>query len=155
MAVEISRELADIIADKDTLKVIASIDKNGDPHVVYKGSLSVNEQGYLEYYEVIETSQTNKNLTNSIWFNKKIAINILSKDKKSFQIKGIIYKAITSGKYFEKAYKQLHERPGSPDLSTVWIITPEKIIDESFAVRLKEETERHPHIIHLDKIVKE
>lgn len=48
MAAIISEKLKEYINAKDTLKVVASIDKNGVPHIVFKGSLHVNEDGNIE-----------------------------------------------------------------------------------------------------------
>lgn len=82
MAITINNEIRELLRDKQTLKVLASVDKTGKPHVAFKGSIDVDEDGNLYYLEVLESSQTNKNLTNSIWFDKYVAINILVPTKK-------------------------------------------------------------------------
>jgi hypothetical protein len=145
------KEIQDIIAAPDTLKVLASNDKNGVPHVVFKGSIHVNEDGNLVYYEVLESAQTNKNLVHSIWFDKKVAINILSSDRQSFEIVGRPLRSITAGQEFEKTYVQLREAKGDVDLAAIWIIEPESIKNETFAVRVKEDEEKYPVLKHLDR----
>ncbi|MBR6222925.1 MAG: pyridoxamine 5'-phosphate oxidase family protein [Lachnospiraceae bacterium] len=152
MADIISKELKDIIADPNTLKVLATVDKNGVPHVVFKGSFHVNEEGNLVFYEVLESAQSNKNLVHSIWFDKKVAINILSADKQSFEIVGKPLKSITAGREFEKTYIALRESKGDIDLAAIWIIEPEQIKNETFSVRVSEDEEKYPILKHLDRL---
>lgn len=151
----ISEEVKNVINAPDTVKVLATTDPQGVPHAVFKQSLHVNEDGNLEYYEIMETSQTNKNVTYGIWFDKQVSINVLAGDRRSFQIKGIPKKAIIAGAYFEKVYRELGEKRQDSDLSTIWIIEPRQIVEETFQKRLQEEEEKHPHILHLDRIAKE
>lgn len=152
-SVQLSQEIIDTIHSEDTIAAIATIDKNGIPHVTYKDSFSVTENGELEFLEIIETSVTNKNLTYHLWFNKLVTINFLSKDKKSFLIKGKVERAIISGKEFEKRYVALRKKLGDIDLATVWRIAPTDFINNSFEKRRLEEEEAHPLLRHLDRLV--
>ncbi len=153
MAVVLSDDIKALLQEEDTVKAVASVDRDGNPHVTYKGSLHVNKDGNLEFYELIESSQTNKNLVSSIWFTQKVAINILGKDKRSYQIKGIPYKAIIAGREFQKHYELVQEQLGSIDLSTIWVIEPEEVIEESLEKRRLEEEKAHPLLGHLDRWV--
>lgn len=64
MTLVINDELRAMIADKESLKILASVDMNGNPHVVAKGSIELSEDGkQLVYMELLEGSRTNKNLT--------------------------------------------------------------------------------------------
>lgn len=154
MSEVISEELRNIINDPETLKVIASVSVDGDIHVVYKQSLHVNDEGLLEFNEIIESSQNNKNMVNSIWFDKEIAINVLSKDRRSFEIKGVVHKAYIAGAYFEEVYRKVTEELGCYDLSTVWTIKVKSASEKTFAKRAKEEEQLHPSFRHLDRLVK-
>lgn len=154
MADIISKKLKEIIAAPDTLKVLGSVDKNGIPHVVFKGSIHVNEEGNLVYYEILESAKSNQNLVHSIWFNKKVAVNILSGDKQSYEIIGKPLKSITAGKEFENIYIALRESKGDVDLAAIWIIEPESVRNESFAVRIAEDEEKYPILKHLDRLYK-
>jgi hypothetical protein len=153
MAVELNDDIKALLQEKDTIKAIASVDREGNPHVTYKDSLHINKDGNLEFYELIETSQTNKNFVSSIWFNHKVAINILGRDKRSYQIKGTPYKAIIAGREFQRHYDLVQEQFGDIDLSTVWVIEPEEVIEESFEKRRLEEEKAHPLLGHLDRWV--
>ncbi|WP_054749851.1 pyridoxamine 5'-phosphate oxidase family protein [Ruminiclostridium josui] len=126
MAITINNEIRELLRDKQTLKVLASVDKTGKPHVAFKGSIDVDEDGNLYYLEVLESSQTNKNLTNSIWFDKYVAINIFGANKKSYQIKGIPVKLHISGPLFEEKYKQAVEKHPGIGISGIWVIRQKK-----------------------------
>ncbi len=156
MANIISDELKEIIADKETLKIVSTVGKDGVPHAVYKGSLHINEDGYIEYYELLESAKDNQNFIYSLWFDKKIAVNILSKDKKSFEIIGKPVRSIVSGKKFLDTYAALKEARGnSSDLGAIQIIEAEEVREETYAVRKKEDEETYPILKHIDRLVKE
>ena len=152
MAITISNEVKEIINSPDTLKVLATVSREGVPHVVFKGSIKVNEEGLIEYLEIIESSQTNKNMVNSIWFNKTVAINVFQ-NKRSFQIKGKVKQSIIAGRKFEERYIQIKEKK-NVDLSAIYLIEPEEIQEESFEKRRLEELEKHPILQHLDRLTK-
>lgn len=153
MAVEINKEIRELLKDKQTIKALATIDKTGKPHVSFKGSIDIDEEGNLYFLEVLESSQTNKNLTYSIWFDRYVAITVYGTDKRSWQIKGIPQKVHISGPLFEEKYTQIVERTPGADLAGVWVIRPEEIREETFAVRLQEQKEKHPIIGHLDQLI--
>lgn len=149
----ISEELRKIIQEPETLKVISATDKNGVPHVVFKGSLHVEDDKFV-FYDLLQSSRINKNLVSSIWYDKKVAINILSKDFRSFHIVGVPEKSVTAGKYFEGIYQSLREKRGDVDLNAIWYIKPEEIKQVTFKKRKAEEEENFPLLKHLDRIVR-
>jgi hypothetical protein len=149
----IDKALADTINAPDTLKVLATIDKNNVPHVVYKGSLHADENGNLTFLELLESSRSGQNLVHSIWFDKKIAINVLDKDKNSYEIIAKPIRCITCGKEFEQAYENVRARLGDVDLSAIWIAKPEQVTNETYKARLKDEQENYPILKHLDRLV--
>lgn len=150
MAIGISEKARKMIENPSSLKVLATVGPDGKPHVVCKGSLSVNSDGQLEYLELIESSQTGKNMVYSIWNNKTVAINVTD-ESRSIQIKGIPVRALISGKRFEESYRHAKESLGV-DLSTVWLIEPIEEINENFEERRKTEESLHPILKHLDQI---
>lgn len=153
MGIKLDKEIVKMIDNPDSIKILATVDKNGEPHVVVKESIKVNEDGFIEYLDYIESSQTNKNMVHSIWFGKRVAINIFSGDK-SFQIKGIPYRALIHGHEFEERYRIAKEQKGV-DLSTVWWIEPVEIKNQTLNTRIRIEKEEHPILGHLDWITKE
>ncbi len=154
MAVELNDKVKELLRDTTTFKVLATTGKDGVPHVVVKRTLHLGEDGNLVYLELLESSQTNKNLVRSIWFDRKVAVAIGGKDGESYQIIGKPVKALITGPVFQHHYASIRERLGDVDLATVWIIEPEKVTDQSFSARRREEEALHPTFAHLDRLAK-
>jgi len=154
MSVEISDEIKLIFAEKETLKALASVDKHGVPHVVFKGSIQVAPEGHITYLEILESSQTNKNLTYALWFDKQVTINVVSKERRSFQIKGKPRKVHVAGPLFEQKYAEVTSRLPEADLSGVWEIEPLEVREQTFPVRLAQQKRDFPFIGHLDQDLK-
>lgn len=151
----ISEELKKYINQSGTLKSIATVSREGIPHVAYKGTLHT-EENQIVFYDLIQSSQTNKNLVNAIWYEQKVAVNILTEDKRSFLIVGNPIKSVTAGKAFEKIYVELQEKLGQEtDLNAIWYIQPISIREETYLQRKQEEETKYPYIKHLDRIVDE
>lgn len=152
----ISDELKEIINDPTSLKSVATVSREGIPHVTYKDSLHY-EDGEIVFYDYIQSSQTNKNLVNAIWFEGRVAINILNdngKEKSSFLIVGKPVRCVTAGREFENLYISLQDKYGKDmDLSAIWYIKPEAVRNESLFVRKKEEETKYPYIMHIDRLV--
>ena len=155
MRLKLDESLAALINDPQSVKALASIGKDGEVHLVFKGSISVNRDGNIEYLELLETSQTNKNLVHSLWFTRPVSITVLAPDRSSWQIKGVPLKALVSGKEFEKNYIAVREKLGKEaDLSTVWIIEPREAREQSYPVRRQQEENKYPLIAHLDRFTR-
>lgn len=152
----ISDEVKEIINNPLTFKSVATVSREGLPHVAYKGSLHIEDETIV-FYDFIQSSQINKNLVNAIWFNGKAAINIYyddGKEKKNFLIIGKPVKCVTAGRKFEDIYISLQDKYGKDmDLSAIWYIEPESIRDESFLSRKKEEESKYPYIMHIDRLL--
>jgi hypothetical protein len=156
MAFALSQGAVQAAKEESSVKIIATVGKEGIPHTVIKDSLTILEDGTVAFYELLETSQTQKNLMYSIWFNKLVAINILTKNGKSYQLKGLPKKAIVAGQEFQKAYEDVQSHIGPDiDLSAVWLITPSEEREQTFLVRREIEETAHPYEIHIDRIAKE
>jgi hypothetical protein len=155
MAVKINGELKTLIADPSTLKVIASVDMEGRPHVTVKGSLDVTDDGSLRYLEFFENSRTNKNLLASLWYEKQVAVNIVAADKRSFQIKGRVVRSVIAGREFEKQYVLAQTRDPQNDLSSIYIIEADEVIEQTYRVRREEEAKKNPLYVHLDRLTKQ
>jgi len=149
----ISKELIEIINTRAVFKALASIDKNGRPHVVFKGSLHANEEGLLVYYELLESSRSNQNLVHSIWFDKYVAVNVVTQEGESYEILCKPKRSLTSGREFEKAYTDLIEKRPNDDLGAIWILEPYEVTNETYAVRKKEQNDTYPIIDHIDKYI--
>jgi hypothetical protein len=152
MNICIDDKLAQTINNPSTVKAVATVSKDGVPHVVYKGSLMAHD-GNIIFYELMESSRNGQNLVYSIWFDKKVAINVLDSQGSSYEIVGRPSRCITCGREFEEIYKSVREKLGDVDLSAIWVIEPEEIREETFSVRKQQEEERYPIIKHLDRFL--
>ena len=155
MAVQLSDDIIELFADGETTKVLATLDADGFPHAVVKQSLQPAEDGLIIYLELLESSRTNKNLVRSLWFDQRVAIALRGKDGRSWQVKGKPVKTHITGPLFQKHYSAVREKLGDVDLAAVWVIEPEEVIEESFAVRKAEEERKHPFFTHLDRLAKQ
>lgn len=149
---KLPKEVADIISDPESIKILTTVDEEGNPHVAFKDDLTVLDDGNLAFGEEFEGSQTNVNLVRSIWFDKNVELTVRDKSGTTFQIVGKPYRYAHSGPLFKKFYMAEREKRGSDsELAGVWIITPEKVRNETYEVRKKEEDEKHPFFRHFDR----
>lgn len=155
MSAILSTEVIDLLNDPDTIKVLATVDTEGRPHADIKKSLHTEDDGTLHLLEILETSTTGRNLLSSLWFDKKVAIALHGKDGRSVQIKGRPLKCHISGPLFQHHYVKVRERLGDVDLAAVWVIAPEEVNEKNFAQRKAQQDAERPHLIHLDRLVKE
>lgn len=154
MGITFQKELIELLEKRDTVKILATTDDKGAPHVVVKQSLQLNESNQLIYFELLESSQTNKNLVRSMWFNRPITVAVIGTEGESYQIKGKSVKTIVSGLLFRDYYVQIREQLGDVDLAAVWVIEPLEVINQSFDARSREEEIKHPYFKHLDRLAK-
>lgn len=156
MSVQLDKKVIDAINDPNSIKVVATISKEGIPHVTPKGSISLDENGRIRFLELLEKSQTQKNLVYSIWFDKYIAINIITSDRKSYLIKGKAFKTINSGKVFQDTYVDVQKKLGNDiDLSSIWLIDITDVSEQTFAVRREILETAYPYEIHVDRLAKD
>ncbi|MBQ8139811.1 MAG: hypothetical protein IJ195_10190 [Lachnospiraceae bacterium] len=154
MSIKLSQEIVDAINNPTSIKVIASKDRFGTVNVVAKGSIRVTEDGKIRVLELLESAQSNKNLTYSLWFNQTVAINVITTEKKSYQVKGVPVKAVIHGHEFEEAYKEVIAKDPENDLAAIYYIEPELEKNETYTVRREEQKKEHPLYFHIDKIAK-
>ena len=137
----------------DSLKILATSDRYGCPHIVIDNKIELNDEGDIIYLEFLENSQSNSNLINSLWFKKPLIVHV-KKGGEEYAVQGIPKYSIISGPIFEKYYQEAISKDESADLSTVWVIKPTKVIDESFSYKKEKEIEEHPLVVHLDHLAK-
>ena len=154
MTTKLNEEIIALFNSSDSTKAIATVDNHGAPHVAVKPFIYVDERGKLLYLELVEASRTQKNLVRSIWFDKKVSVSVSGPNGQSWQIKGKPIKALVTGDLFLHHYKVVREKLGDIDLSAVWVIEPEEIINENILVRYAEEELAHPVFRHLDRLLK-
>jgi len=149
---KLPKEVADLINDPESIKIVATTDEKGNPHCAVKDFFTLFEDGNLAFAEEFEGSQTNVNLVRAIWFDKNVELTVRGKDGTTFQIKGKPCKYVYIGELFKKFYLAAREKWGpDSELAGVWVITPQEVKNETYEVRKKEEDEKHPFFRHLDR----
>lgn len=150
--VRLPKEIADIINEPGAVKVLTTVDEEGNPHASFKDGLTVLEDGSLAFGEEFEGSQTNVNLIRSLWFNKTVELTVRGGAGTTYRIAGKPYRYDHAGPLFKKFYAAERQKRGADsELAGVWVVVPEQFRDETYAVRKKEEDERHPFFRHFDR----
>jgi len=150
----LSSEVIALVKSQQTVKVIATSDGEGVPHVVVKATIGVNDRGNLTLVELIESSATGRNLVRSIWYERTVSILAIGGDGHAVQIKGIPERAHVRGPVYRAAYEVFSKLYPGTDPAAVWEIRPIEVIDQSWQSRLADENRKHPYFLHLDKIAK-
>lgn len=153
MPFEWNAEALSLFNDPNSLKILATTDSQGSPHIAVDNNIRLDEEKNIIYLEHLETSRCNSNLVNSLWFKKSVTVHIKSGERE-YAVQGIPIYSIISGPVFEKYYQEALAADESADLSTVWVIQPAKVFNESFEYKETQEKEKHPLIMHLDHLAK-
>lgn len=148
------KEIKELIADPNAVKIVSTVSREGVPHAARKGSLHLTKDGYLAWYELIETSITNRNMVYALWFHKRVAISLYRKEQ-AYLIEAEPYRTITAGRFFEEAYQRVDAWGKDYDLSAVWLVRPVLVVNENPQIRRDEERKAHPILTHLDRLVVE
>lgn len=154
MDISLPKEIIDLLEDKNTVKLLATVDQDGHPHLVVKQTIRADDQGNLIYFELLESSKTNKNLVRSIWFNGVASIALANINGQSYQIKCKPVKSIVNGPQFRRYYIEAQKELGDVDLAAVWVLQPESVVDQTYPSRRSEEERIHPYFNHLDRLAK-
>ncbi|MBB4197806.1 hypothetical protein CCR94_11730 [Rhodoblastus sphagnicola] len=154
MTIRLDPDVADLLADTDTIKILATVGADGAPHAVVKQSIHLGEDGNIHYLERLESSVTNKNMVRSIWFNRTVAITLAHGDGRSVQIKGRPVKAHITGELFLRHYRAARAGDPEADLAAVWVIEPQTVTNQNARARREAEAALHPHFIHLDRLAR-
>ena len=149
---KLSLEILHLLDQSDTTKIVATIDEFGNPYAIASPFLSAGPEGELVHLELLEKSATNRNLLRSLWFDKKVSVTLGASDGSNYVIQGRPVKALISGPIFRRHYEKVRSLLGDADLAAVWLIEPEEVVDETYTVQKKEEEERFPFSVHLDRL---
>lgn len=140
-------------------KVLITAGEDGLPHAAVKSSLQYAD-GKILYWELLESSVSNRNMTYAVWFDRKVHILFTLPDGGSWEVSAKVEYAAVSGslfrEHFIKSREYFKHRFGlETDLATVWFLTPLGSTEKTLSHRLAEEAARHPWYSHLDLLAKE
>lgn len=143
----LARAVVELLRSPETTKILTTVDDSGIPHTVFKDSLTALDDGTIAYAEMLESSQSNRNMVKSIWFGRKVNVTVSGKDRRSYQICCRPVRCVTGGSLFKDFLKQVKNTLGAEgDLQAVWVLAPENVRDESLQVRVREEEEKRPFL---------
>jgi len=147
-------EIKQIINDPKTVKIVGTVGVDDVPHTAVKQSLHVNDEGKIEYIELFESSESYRNVTASLWYNKKVSVLILSPDKESYEIIGEPERILIAGREYEAVYTKVLEEKGY-DIAAVVTIAPESVENSSPKEKFKDQEKTRLFYKHLDRLSKE
>ena len=75
-----------LLEEKETISVISAVGKNGNPISQVGRKLTMWGKGRIAYYEFLESSQMQKNLVYSIWFEKEVSLSLLGKNGEIYRV---------------------------------------------------------------------
>lgn len=144
-------EIKSIVNDPNSIKVVGTVDIKGNPHTAVKQSLHINEDGNIEYIELLESSESYKNITGSIWFDKKVSVLVYGDNRVSYEITGRVDRILVAGEDYQAAYTKLLDEKGY-DIAAVIIIIPEKVDNKSPKDKFEEQEKERLFYKHLDRL---
>lgn len=139
----LSDEVVKLINDPKKIKTLTTVDREGNPHTVPVGSMTVLD-GKIAFLELLDTSKTQKNILNCYWFKKDVAILVVGDWEKGevYQIKGSPYKFLREGPIWDKFLDEIWKFIPEADPTGVWLITPREVVNQNYFLRRKAEEER-------------
>jgi hypothetical protein len=149
---KLDKAVLERLNEADALKVLVTLDETGAPHPTPKGSIRWDGE-HIVSWEILESSRTNRNLTRSIWFDKPVAILLVTADKKAYKIAAKTARNIVAGKEFTRHYEEAEQRRGL-GIAGVWLFEPLEITDQSAGTRIAQERTARPYFTHLDQLAK-
>ena len=153
MPFEKQSRAAALLRDAQAIKIIAAADETGTPRVICDPAVTLDDAGRVLYPEFAEHAARSAALLGSLWFGRPVMLHV-EKNGEAYEITGHVARAEISGPLFERCYKEALTRDPNADLSTVWIILPERTADVSLPHLLAEEAEKHPLTVHLDHLAR-
>lgn len=151
MAVVWEQKVIELINNRESVKLLATLDEDGAPHTAVKQSLHINQEGQIVYLELLESSRTFKNLTRSLWHDQYVSITVKSEGV-SYRIKGKPVRIHICGPLFEEHYISAREQLGDVDLAAVCIIEPDEVGNQTYRERLEQQEAKQPFFKHLDRL---
>lgn len=153
MAEKLTEEIKMAIENPDSVIVLSAVGADGNPYSELGVKVELVREDRIAYYELLESSQLQKNLVNSLWFDKEVVLLVTDPSRENYLITGTVYRALIAGRQFEEQYIRIQEEFGEDaDLSTVWLIDVKSAFKASYPEGRRREKQEHPLLMHLDHI---
>jgi len=154
MSVQLETTLRQRIARPGVQVILATTNREGVPHVSVVEDVDVDDDGRIRCLERSEHSETNRNLVASLWFSRPVALLVRENADNSWLIRAVPHKALVAGPLFEERYRALRAREGDVELSTVWLLDPVEVHDDSPRGRAERDSRGRLELVHLDRIAR-
>ena len=140
-----------LLNEPNTIKVLITCSPQGKPNALFNDMMSYDvKTNSIICPEVLRFSESSRNLTYAIWFNKHVWCLIGTSKQKNYFFECMPLRTIISGPLFQRYYNVALER--SLELSSVWLLHPCSYIDETISIRLENEKREHPLLQYLDQL---
>lgn len=146
--------LIELLKSPGVQVALSTVSSNGVPTTGPGSECYVSERGTLLLREYLESSDTNRDLLHSLWFEKQVSVAV-ALGHTALHLRGVPTHAHVAGPLFQQHYEAALERDSNSDLATVWEIRIDHLNDVSPARRLKEQAIRRPFFSHLDRLVRD
>jgi len=143
-------EINQLLADSQTLKILATVSKQGVAQIDYITDLRVTEDNKLEYLEFNEGARTQKRLFRAIWFDGRVTVTLRGQDGRVLEIEVAPERVHITGSFFQQRYVEVRDSGRSEGLAGVWILKPLSVIDRSPEVLKNHYQLNAPFDRHLD-----
>ena len=131
-------EVVEILRDPESIKVLTTTDESGFPYSVFKGSLTALDGDTIAYMELVENSETYKNMLRDYWIKKRVSVLVYTKEKGAYQIRGVPVRFAIEGPIWDKFLDEIWSVIPDADPAGVWLIKAEEIINEDYETRKKQ-----------------
>ena len=108
--------------DRESTKILATVDKHGVPNVTIKGSLSVMDDSTLIFADVGgDATRTKRNMKDT----KKVAV-LVTRGMVAYQVKGTFKETQTSGPLFDQ-FAAMLKKTANIDIKDVDLISVDEV----------------------------
>lgn len=150
---QLSDDIIKALNDPAKIKMLTTVDKDGNPHTVPIGSMCYVD-GNIAYMELLDTCKTQKNMLNCYWFGKDVSVLVVADWTKGdvYQIKGSPYKLLRQGPLWDTFLDEIWKIIPEADPTGVWLITPKEVINQNYFLRRKAEEDRRANWTRWDTL---
>jgi hypothetical protein len=148
MGVTLPPDIKMALMDPRCVKILSTVNKNGDIHLSFKTSFRVRKDGDLECDEFDEYSLNNKNMFYAIWCDKIVILSVHTYDRRKFKLVVRPSRAIVSGDDFFERFRANREQ-GLDHLNTLWVIEALSFI-EITKIRYELEESEDQELVNTD-----
>ena len=139
----LSAPIIDALGDPKTTRVLTTTRRNGTPHAFVADWLVAPDPNTLAYLEPFELSRTSRNLLHHLWDKRRVSIALHNADRRvRCEISGTVRRIVSEGPLWDRLLRTAWSAIPDVNPSGLWLITPEKVTDQSYPAALAEMGER-------------